>query len=793
MKLCVQISDSRDVRYANLIARVVSFLQRHHQDHRLAQVRYDICCVIDSIDVKTGASLAGYDIVLTLLHYDDGTVQTVKKLSQAASEVGNQKHLAAVYSGNAVTAAVRHALANANAKSLLSLVICEQPVPGDEVGPQAGRELPPVEQYLADVLGFDVGEANDSALLRASSSTLGVDSDLQHKLINACSPLRHVLTQSKAVGVLPENFGDTLRSVNLAFEKLSPPPPKRISVEWRTTHTLLSEIEQEPSTLARRLTTALLTISEIEAYARSIGQEETDWKALKAFGATPGKDKEDRIRVLWVEDERQWHLAFKRPFDECAIDVTFCDNSADWLKANRDISEYDVVLLDMALQGQGNALALELKNRGIEPQGVSDDHHAGFLMLQLLRSMGDSTPVFVLSARRSSDLIQSCTRHGAQRYFVKGETNIVDLISAIVQHANERRTRVAESQTPRNDRLTIGGPNDPLARVIRQVDQIASSASRGPVYLRGEPGIGKTELAKELHMRSPRRSGPFVHVDCSRLTTSIVEGELLGYLKGAFTGADRNHDGFFVQADGGTLFLDEIDKIPRTFQDRLLTAIQGRFVRPLSAKKDESFDAVIVVASNADLRALASRNEFSAPLYDRISRLPLTVPPLRERADVVKLLFLEIVRRIASDNGTTPFQLTQDAEAWIDSNTRSGEFKKNMRDLEDIVERVFVFHGSQLLVDAATLKIAFSMGNEVSYVEQGGLLDRAADALASMTDEGVVLRKSLLDQVEGRLFQRLLEQQDRKEICRRLGMTDAGLRQKIKELRGKGVLPHRFE
>ncbi len=233
-----------------------------------------------------------------------------------------------------------------------------------------------------------------------------------------------------------------------------------------------------------------------------------------------------------------------------------------------------------------------------------------------------------------------------------------------------------------------------MQAVYRMTRQVAPSSAT--VLLLGETGTGKELIAKAIHQLSPRATGPFIRVNCGALSDSLLESELFGHVKGAFTSAHENRTGRFEAAHGGTIFLDEINSISYTLQVKLLRVLQEHEFERVGDTKTISVDCRIVAATNRDLNEMVERNQFREDLYYRLNVLPLYLPPLRDRVEDIPDLVSHFVKRYAPDMKRAPLEATAEAIAFLKGYTWPG----NVRELENYIERANVLAPStQLTAD----------------------------------------------------------------------------------------------
>jgi len=322
--------------------------------------------------------------------------------------------------------------------------------------------------------------------------------------------------------------------------------------------------------------------------------------------------------------------------------------------------EPEVVLLDLRL---GQASGLEL--------------------LGELRERRPDTEIIVMTGYASIDSVVACMRAGAFDYLEKPFADPRRVVQTLERALARRRLRVRnrelEGELGRRSALErVVAQSASMRRVLQTVRDLASNESN--VLIEAESGTGKELLARAIHETSPRSGGPFVPVDCGALPEGMIEGELFGYLRGAFTGAVRDSEGLFRAAQRGTLFLDEVGELALGLQAKLLRALLDREVRPLGAVDAQPIDVRLIAATNRDLAAEVRAGRFRADLFYRLRVVALALPPLRERPEDVPVLASHFVERAA--RGTKVIGLEPEALERLIAHRWEG----NVRELENTIE-----------------------------------------------------------------------------------------------------------
>lgn len=329
---------------------------------------------------------------------------------------------------------------------------------------------------------------------------------------------------------------------------------------------------------------------------------------------------------------------------------------------------------------------------GLPPD--ADSVSEGFKLLEQILAVDPDTKVIVLTGQNDRANALRAVALGAYDFFAKPfEPELLNLTV-------ERAFRLAELQTE-NRRLQEMHQPDALAglmtrdpgmlRVCRTIEKVASS--NATVMLLGESGTGKEVLARGLHQSSPRKAGKFVAINCAAIPENLLESELFGYEKGAFTGASKMTLGKFETANGGTLMLDEIGDLPFSLQAKLLRFLQERTIERLGGRQEIAVDVRIVCATHQDLKALSKEGRFREDLYYRLAEIVINIPPLRERVGDPALLAHAFVRRFAQEQNRGSMTLNEEAIRSIETHTWPG----NIRELENCIKRATIMaDGNQI-------------------------------------------------------------------------------------------------
>ena len=312
----------------------------------------------------------------------------------------------------------------------------------------------------------------------------------------------------------------------------------------------------------------------------------------------------------------------------------------------------------------------------------------GMTLLERMKAIHPHVPVILITAFGSIDIAVEATRKGAFHFITKPfrMKEVLLVVERALQHQrvqaeNDRLRREVERRYRFGE---IIGKSRLMQQVFGLIERVA--ATNSSILILGESGTGKELVAKSIHYNSPRRDQPFVAVNCSALPEGLLESELFGHVRGAFTGAHANKNGLFVEATRGTLFLDEIGDMGAALQAKLLRALQEKTVRPVGGNKEISVQTRIVAATNRDLRKEVREGRFREDLYYRLSVIPVRLPALRERPEDIPLLVRHFLQRVASELSCDEKQVSPDAMRQLMRYPWEG----NVRELENVIERAHI-------------------------------------------------------------------------------------------------------
>src|SRR5215472_104989 len=387
-----------------------------------------------------------------------------------------------------------------------------------------------------------------------------------------------------------------------------------------------------------------------------------------------------KAHLLIVDDESNTLASLSRAFRLAGHEATVCDNAAKALELAK-ARTFDLILSDVVMPGKN-----------------------GLSLLEDLKQQGVTSPVVMMSGQAHIEMAVKATRLGALDFLEKPISS--DKLLLTVENALKLRRLENENQQLRQrlGKHEIVWKAEPMRRVMAQLERVAASESR--VCILGETGTGKELVARTLHERSTRSSGPFVTLNCAAVPAELIESELFGHEKGSFTGASGRHVGKFEQANQGTIFLDEIGDMPLNMQAKLLRVLEEGEVERIGGDKPISVNVRVVVATHRDLEARVHEEKFRQDLFHRIYVFPLVLPPLRERREDVPALVEHFSQQVCEQNGWKTVPFTTDAMEALQSHPWPG----NVRELRNLVERLMLL-ATEGHVDLDTMELALPKGS----------------------------------------------------------------------------------
>jgi two-component system, NtrC family, response regulator PilR len=450
-------------------------------------------------------------------------------------------------------------------------------------------------------------------------------------------------------------------------------------------------------------------------------------------------------RVLVVDDEPGLRQVLSITFRRQGYEVVTAPGARAAIEAIRQNPQpFPLVLTDLVM-----------------PDG------SGIEVLTAAKVRSGATEVIVMTAHSTLESAIDAMRHGAYDFVTKPFSPAE--LAAVAAKALEKSSIITENQRLRAhlERLDPAareslGTSPAMQRIAELIGKIAPM--RTTVLLTGESGTGKERVARAIHDRSDRASMPFLVVNCGALPEALMESELFGHEKGAFTGAGARSLGLFREADGGTVLLDEIGELPAALQVKLLRVLQERKVRPVGAAAEIPVDVRLLAATNRDVEAEVREGRFRQDLYYRLNVIRIELPPLRERPGDVSRLAERFVRRFAAELGKDVRGLTTDALRALDAYA----FPGNVRELENMIER------------AVALASGPSIGLGDLPGAVAGLSASPAPMLAELPPDGCVLDE-VLGEVERRLILQALDRTGgvRKAAAKLLGVSFRSLRYRL--------------
>src|SRR5205809_4799359 len=379
-----------------------------------------------------------------------------------------------------------------------------------------------------------------------------------------------------------------------------------------------------------------------------------------------------RAKILIVDDERSIRELLEIFLKKEGFEVKSAPSALEGLTQVKT-SDFDLIISDIKMADM-----------------------SGIDLLRELRNTNFTGQFILLTAFASAETAIQALKMGAYDYILKTE-NFMEELKLVVYNALENRRLREENTYLKREFKKVHGMGNLIGK-SRNMEElfkmiVVVSATNSTVMITGESGTGKELVAKAIHLNSPRADESFISVNCGAFTETLLESELFGYVRGAFTGAAGNKKGLFEVADKGTIFLDEVGDTSQAMQVKLLRVLQERTFRRVGGTEEISVDVRIISATNRDLSEMVAENQFREDLFYRISVIPLDLPPLRQRRDDIPLLADHFLARLNSSMSKRIERISDEALKKMESYDWPG----NVRELENAMERAFILETSDEL------------------------------------------------------------------------------------------------
>ena len=450
-----------------------------------------------------------------------------------------------------------------------------------------------------------------------------------------------------------------------------------------------------------------------------------------------------KAHLLLVDDDPNTLASLSRAFRLAGHEATVCDNAARALELLRSES-FDLILSDVVMPGK-----------------------SGLELLEDIKNAGVKTPIVLISGQANIEMAVRATKLGALDFLEKPLST--DKLLVTVENAL-RLSRLEDENRELKHRLgkhELVGSGPAMKKLLAQIERVAASETR--VCILGETGTGKELVARAIHEKSPRHENGFITLNCAAVPAELIESELFGHEKGAFTGAAARHLGKFEQADGGTLFLDEIGDMPVAMQAKLLRVLEEGEVERVGGDKPIRVNVRVLVATHRNLEDLVKQNAFRRDLFHRIYVFPLPLPALRERPEDFPALVGHFAGQVAAQNGWKEKQFAEDAIAEL----RRYGWPGNVRELRNVVERLVLLSGEDA-VSAADVRLVLPTGDSVSGSATASISGAAATGTLAERTESFE-REVLLAEIRRHNFHMT-------NVARALGLERSHLYKKCQQL-----------
>ena len=372
-------------------------------------------------------------------------------------------------------------------------------------------------------------------------------------------------------------------------------------------------------------------------------------------------------KILVIDDDTSLRRVIEYNLQEAGYDVTLAASGEDGLRLFAEVTPA-LVITDMKMPGMD-----------------------GMQLLKGVKKLSPDALVIMITAFGTVDVAVEAMKSGAYDYITKPFSR--DALRLTVAKAlqfrglSDENRRLKDELSEKVDYRTIVGSSKIMERVFEVVRKVADTDVS--ILITGESGTGKELVARSIHSLSSRRNEPFIAINCAAIPRELLESELFGHIKGAFTGAIKDKVGKFQMADGGTLFLDEVGELPLDLQPKLLRALQERVIEPVGSTKPHKLDVRVVAATNLDIEKALAETTFREDLYYRLAVIPIHLPSLRERREDIALL----LRYFCGKHGADSVAFDAAAQAVLNSYRWPG----NVRELENLVERLLIMRSGDII------------------------------------------------------------------------------------------------
>jgi two-component system response regulator PilR (NtrC family) len=399
--------------------------------------------------------------------------------------------------------------------------------------------------------------------------------------------------------------------------------------------------------------------------------------------------------------------------------LLIADDEKGYCEVLRVIFEDDGHTVNTVCDGRSALAALKKKPCDVVISDVRMPDMDGIEFLRAAREFYPEIGIVMMTAFGTIDIAREAFKLGADDFLTKPFNN--EELKMIVQRTLEHKALLNENRALKNAQRRAGctanivGSSEAVRRLHEQIEMVAREEAT--ILITGESGSGKELVARAIHDLSDRAEKPFIPINCGALTETLLESELFGFVKGAFTGADMARPGMFESANLGSIFLDEIGDMSPAMQVKVLRVLQERRIRRIGANSETAVDTRVIAATNRDLRPLVADGKFRQDLFYRISVIPLHVPPLRERREDIPELAMHFVNRFSARSGKT-IAISDEALELLKNRPWHG----NIRELENTIERAVAFTRSGEAISAADCVEQISTnGNAGPHLPTGGL------------------------------------------------------------------------